>query len=290
MPIAVLGFGEAGGLISRDLVAAGADVRGYDPRVAVPDGVLGRADEADAVRDADIVLSVNSALDAEEALRNALPALRPGTIWADLNTGSPGLKRRLAATAAERGAVVVDVALMATVPGNGLRTPMVVSGEETATARYARVLGALGARVEVMAGPAGVAISRKLLRSVFYKGTAAAVVEALAAARAAGCEDWLREMIADELARFSRQTLDRLVDGSHRHARRRAEEMAAATEQLRELGVAPLVADAARRLLADLAGAAEPPGPRDGEQDAAPAAGPGAPAGSAPAGAAGQPA
>ncbi|MBX6389967.1 MAG: NAD(P)-dependent oxidoreductase [Frankia sp.] len=294
VPIAVLGLGEAGGLISRDLVAAGADVRGYDPRVAAPDGVLGRADEADAVRDADIVLSVNSALDAQDALRNALPALRAGTIWADLNTGSPGLKRRLAAIAAECGAVVVDVALMATVPGNGLRTPMVVSGEEAATARYAQVLGALGARVEVMAGPAGVAISRKLLRSVFYKGTAAAVVEALAAARAAGCEDWLREMIADELTRFNRQTLDRLVDGSHRHARRRAEEMAAAAEQLRELGVPPLVADAARGLLADLASAAEPPAPpatpRGRQPDAATVTGADAPAGSAAASATGQPA
>ena len=31
--IAVLGFGEAGSLIARDLVRAGAAVRGYDPAV-----------------------------------------------------------------------------------------------------------------------------------------------------------------------------------------------------------------------------------------------------------------
>ena len=64
--IAVLGLGEAGTPISLDLVAAGADVRGYDPLVAAPSGVAGRADEADAVRDADVVLSLNSALDAED--------------------------------------------------------------------------------------------------------------------------------------------------------------------------------------------------------------------------------
>jgi 3-hydroxyisobutyrate dehydrogenase-like beta-hydroxyacid dehydrogenase len=43
--IAVLGFGEAGSLIARDLVAAGAAVRGFDPKVPPPDGVVGAAAE-----------------------------------------------------------------------------------------------------------------------------------------------------------------------------------------------------------------------------------------------------
>jgi 3-hydroxyisobutyrate dehydrogenase-like beta-hydroxyacid dehydrogenase len=34
--IAVLGFGEAGSLLAGDLVAAGATVRGYDPKVPAP--------------------------------------------------------------------------------------------------------------------------------------------------------------------------------------------------------------------------------------------------------------
>jgi 3-hydroxyisobutyrate dehydrogenase-like beta-hydroxyacid dehydrogenase len=34
--IAVLGFGEAGTLLAGDLVAAGATVRGYDPKVPAP--------------------------------------------------------------------------------------------------------------------------------------------------------------------------------------------------------------------------------------------------------------
>jgi len=249
--IAVLGLGEAGTPISLDLVAAGADVRGYDPLVAAPSGVAGRADEADAVRDADVVLSLNSALDAEDCLRHALPALRPGTVWADLNTASPGLKLRLASAASGRGAAVADVALMAPVPGRGLRTPMVASGP--GAARFAAVLGAFGADVELLDGPPGAAISRKLLRSVFYKGLAAAVVEALAGARAAGCEAWLRENIATELAGFDAETLTRLEEGTHKHARRRAEEMAAATAQLRELGITPRVSGAAAALLSDLA-------------------------------------
>jgi 3-hydroxyisobutyrate dehydrogenase-like beta-hydroxyacid dehydrogenase len=247
--IALLGLGEAGSAIGRDLVAAGADVRGYDPRVPSVAGVVARADEADAVRDADLVLCATSSHDALPALTSALPGLRPGTIWADLNTASPGVKVALA-EAAGSAADVVDVALMAPVPGKGLGTPMLVSGP--AAGRFTELLTPLGAQVTVQPGPVGEAISRKLLRSVFYKGLAAAVVEALAAGDAAGCGDWLRANISAELVGFDGTTIDRLVDGTHRHARRRADEMAAATEQLTELGVQPRIAAAARDLLTEL--------------------------------------
>ncbi len=248
--IALLGLGEAGSEIARDLLAAGADVRGYDPRVAAPPGVLPRADEAAAVADADLVLSVNSSHDAVVALVNALPALRPGTVWADLNTASPRVKTALVDQLAGRDVPVVDVALMSPVPGKGVHTPMLVSGD--GAARYAEVLAGFGVEVAIQPGPAGEAISRKLLRSVFYKGLAAAVVEALAAAEAAGCADWLRDNISVELAGFDERTIDRLVDGTHRHARRRADEMTAATDQLTELGVPPRIAAAARDLLVEL--------------------------------------
>jgi 3-hydroxyisobutyrate dehydrogenase-like beta-hydroxyacid dehydrogenase len=253
--IAVLGLGEAGSEIARDLVAAEADVRGYDPRPITVDGVATRAGEADAVADAGLVLSVNSSHDAMTALVNALPGLRSGTIWADLNTTSPGLKAALAARAEGSGVRVVDVALMAPVPGKGLRTPMLVSGE--AAEEYRQVLSALGAEVTVQPGPPGEAISRKLLRSVFYKGLAAAVVEAVRGAEAAGCADWLRANISAELTGFDEATIGRLEEGSRTHARRRADEMAAATEQLHELGVPPRIAPAARDVLVELRDAAD---------------------------------
>jgi 3-hydroxyisobutyrate dehydrogenase-like beta-hydroxyacid dehydrogenase len=248
--IGILGLGEAGSLIALDLVAAGADVRGFDPAVPSPPGVSSRSDDADAVRDADLVLSVNSAHDARAAFDNALPALRPGTVWAEMNTASPGLKRQLAEDAAAHGVDVVDVALMAPVPGNGLRTPMVAAGP--AATRFAAMVGPYGASVDVVDGPVGTAISRKLLRSVFYKGLAAAVMEALAGAEVAGCANWLRANIAGELAGFDERTVDRLVTGSQKHAHRRVDEMAAAAEQLRELAVQPRIASAAEDLLREL--------------------------------------
>jgi 3-hydroxyisobutyrate dehydrogenase-like beta-hydroxyacid dehydrogenase len=248
--IAVLGLGEAGSLIAADLAAAGAIVQGYDPEVPAPAGVRAADSDAAAVDGASIVLSVNSAADATDALRAALPALTAGTIWADLNTATPRLKERLAALGGQ-AARVVDVALMSPVPGRGLHTPMIASGP--AAAELAAVLGGYGAAVEVLDGPVGAAATRKLLRSVFYKGMAAAVTEALEAARAAGLEEWLSGDIRDELVRSNAGTLDRLVDGSRKHAVRRREEMAAATELLSDLGIPPRIAPAARDVLEALA-------------------------------------
>jgi 3-hydroxyisobutyrate dehydrogenase-like beta-hydroxyacid dehydrogenase len=242
--IAVLGLGEAGSVIARDLLAAGAGVRGYDPAVSAGPGLVDAGSEAEAARGADLVLSVNSSKAAVDAFRAGLPGVGPGAVWADLNTASPGTKRELASIAEARGVPFADVAMMAPVPGRGLRVPMLASGD--AADRYAGLLAPLGADIEVLAGPAGLAASKKLLRSVFYKGMAAAIVEALEAARAAGQEQWLREHIAAELTGADARSVERIVDGTVRHAVRRAAEMQAAADMLTELGVQPVMADASR--------------------------------------------
>jgi len=255
--VAVLGLGEAGSLIARDLAAAGAHVRGFDPAVPAPPGVEPAAGDADACRGADLVLSLTTAGESEDALRQALAGLggRGGlggsTAYADANTAAAGLKQRLAGLAGQAGVPFADVAIMAPVPPRGLRTPMLASGP--AAAEVASLLGGCGASVGVLPGPPGVAATRKLLRSVFYKGMAAAVVEALRAAEAAGQADWLREHIAAELAGADLATAARLEQGSYQHARRRAHEMAAASELLEELGVPPRVARASQQWLEELA-------------------------------------
>jgi 3-hydroxyisobutyrate dehydrogenase-like beta-hydroxyacid dehydrogenase len=256
--VAVLGLGEAGSLIARDLAAAGARVRGYDPAVTAAGPVLDTASEADAARGAHLVLSVNSAKAAVEAFKAGLPGLLPDVLWADLNTASPGTKRQLADLAEDAGVPFADVAMMAPVPGRGLRVPMLASGP--GAARYAALLGPLGAAVELLDGPAGLAASKKLLRSVFYKGMAASIVEALDAARAAGEEQWLAEHIAAELAAADAAIVDRIIEGTRRHAVRRAAEMEAAADMLTELGVPPLMADASRALHERLTEDELPPG------------------------------
>lgn len=250
--IAVLGFGEAGSLIARDLVAAGAIVRGFDPKVPAPPGVTGADSDAAAAAGADLVLSVNSAGDAVAALTASLGALAPGVRWADLNTAAPGTKQRLAGIGQEHGIDVTDIAMMAPVPGRGLRVPMLASGHGADL--VAATLRGYGAGIEVLDGPAGLAATRKLLRSVYYKGMAASIVEALEAARAAGLEDWLTAHIAEDLAKHDAAMLTRIVTGTRTHAVRRGHEMAAATEMLADLGVEPEMAAASQHLHERLAG------------------------------------
>lgn len=125
---------------------------------------------------------------------------------------------------------------------------MLVSGN--GAERCSGLLVPLGADVEVVDGPPGAANSRKLLQSVVYKGLAAVIVEGLEGARAAGLEDWFRDHIAAEL--LDAATVDRMVTGTHAHAKRRAEEMAAAADQLRDLGVEPRVTLATRDLLREI--------------------------------------
>lgn len=245
--IAVLGLGEAGGALAHDLAIAGATVRGYDPAVPASDGILDTGGEADAVSGADLVLSVNSSAAAIDALRAGIGALAPDALWADMNTASPGVKQELQRVAGEHGRSCTDIAIMAPVPGLGLRVPMMASGPDAP--RVAAFLEPLGATVEVLEGPPGLAASRKLLRSVFFKGLSSAVVEALEAARAAGCEAWLRENIVAELTKANESTVDRLVNGTYKHAVRRSAEMAAAADMLNELGIPPTVAGASRDLL-----------------------------------------
>lgn len=249
--VAVLGLGEAGGEIARGLAAAGARVRGFDPVRRAPKGVEVAAGDADACRGADLVLSLTTAAEAEQALSQALPGVSATAVYADANTAAAGLKQRLARLAGGAGLAFADVAIMAPVPGRGMHVPMMASGP--AARAVSGILGACGGSVDVVDGPAGTAATRKLLRSVFYKGMAAAAIEALAAARAAGCEEWLRGHIAAELSAADHSTLARLEEGSHRHALRRSHEMAAASDLLGELAVPCRVARASQLWLEDLA-------------------------------------
>jgi 3-hydroxyisobutyrate dehydrogenase-like beta-hydroxyacid dehydrogenase len=256
--VAVLGLGEAGSLLARDLVRGGAQVRGWDPN---PHGDLSEIPFApsfeDAVGGATIVLSVNWAIVAHEVARDTLPFLRRGTLFADLNTAGPGLKAELAEIVAPSGAAFVDVAMMAPVPPLGIRVPMFLAGD--GAERLAPFLRRFGTPADVVGARPGEAAARKLCRSVFFKGMSAAVCEALQAARAAGVEDWLRSDITKTFVNADASTLDRVVDGTYKHAKRRGHEMRDASALLVELGIPATIATATAESLERIAQENEAP-------------------------------
>jgi 3-hydroxyisobutyrate dehydrogenase-like beta-hydroxyacid dehydrogenase len=249
--VAVLGLGEAGGAIAADLAASGAEVRAWDPVVEEPPSGVRMAPSGEAaVTGASAVLSVNTAAAALELARELRPALGAGQLYADLNTASPALKAEIAATVRPSGALFADVALMGPVPGRGLRTPSVVSGDGASL--FAELFAPRGMPVELVEGGPGAAAARKLLRSVFMKGLAAAAIESLAAAREAGHEEWLHDQLGATLAEADSALLERLLSSSRRHAGRRVHEMESARTMLAELGVEPRVCAAALEWLRDL--------------------------------------
>jgi 3-hydroxyisobutyrate dehydrogenase-like beta-hydroxyacid dehydrogenase len=245
--VALLGLGEAGSRLAADLESAGIDLRGYDPQAGDVQIAVRAPDLESAVAGCDVVLSVNTAAVALEVTATAVPALRDGAIYADLNTASPELKRRLAALT-EGVARFADVALLGPVPARGLGTPALASGDGARA--FADAFGPLGMPVEVVSERPGDAAALKLLRSVFMKGLAAAAVESLRAGEAAGHADWLRQELADVIGE---PLLERLLEGSRRHAVRRVDELEAARELLLELGIEPRIASASAAVLAGLA-------------------------------------
>jgi 3-hydroxyisobutyrate dehydrogenase-like beta-hydroxyacid dehydrogenase len=250
--VAVLGLGEAGSALAADLVAAGVDVHGFDPGdVATPPGVTRHPDAASAVGDVEVVIAVTASANAEAALLDALPAVAPGTVYADLSTGSPGSKRHLDELAAAAGVGFADVALMAPVPGRGLRTPAVASGP--AAARFVEIIHPLGMPVEYDGDFTGNAATRKLLRSIVMKGLAGVLRESMEAAQRAGLADETWSNLVDQLTNADEVLLRRLAEARGSHALRRVEEMEAAEQLLVELGVEPTMTRATVASLRQLA-------------------------------------
>lgn len=242
MRVAVVGLGEAGSIYSADLAARGTSVTGADPRVSTPPpGVVLAPDIATCVAHADLVLSLVGAKDATSVLADALPAMDPSAVFADLNTAAPEHKRRLATMAAERGIRFVDVAILAPVPRARIDTPLLLSG--AGAQHLLPMLTGWGIPAHAVGPEAGIAAGHKLLRSVFMKGLAALVLESTTAAEQFGARDWVRDQIASELGDSGDAIVRHLLEGTERHAVRREAEMRDAQSFLQSLGAAHPMTD-----------------------------------------------
>jgi 3-hydroxyisobutyrate dehydrogenase-like beta-hydroxyacid dehydrogenase len=249
--VAVFGLGEAGSAIAADLVQSGVRTVGWDPQPKrIPPDVTLAPDPAAAVAEADVILVLTPARAAPDVARVLLPHLRDGQVYADGTTASPGYKRGIASLLQPAGILFADVALLAPVPGRGLRTPALASGPGAEA--FAAWAEPLGMPVRVLGPEVGVASGRKLVRSVFMKGLAACAIEALQAAEALGCTEEVYRDIAQTLQDADEALLRRLLDGTRTHAARRAQEMRDTVELLESLRIPARVARACVEWLDEL--------------------------------------
>lgn len=253
--LALIGFGEVGDIFARGLLAnAGVTLAAYDilfdenrrTDEAKAAGVRIASNAADAVQGAQFVISAVTASAALDVAETVAPHLRPGQIFLDINSASPNIKRRGAAAIEAAGGSFVEAAVMAPVPGPGLRVPILAGGAQAAEA--AERLNRLGMNITPVATEIGHASAMKLCRSIVIKGLEAIMIDCAAASRLSGVETEVYASLAGTFPSIDWPKLaEHMAQRVHQHGRRRAAEMREAADMLVDLGLDPGLCQAIAR-------------------------------------------
>lgn len=246
--IALIGFGEVGGIFAADLKAAGSpDVAVYDLKLEDPAlapamhekaqaaGMRVAASLAAVVAGMDIVISAVTASSVMDVARTAAPHLVAGQIFFDVNSASPETKRTAAAIVEAGGAHYVEGAVMAPVPAPRLNVPILAGGPQAEAA--AEALNALGMKVRPVSETHGRASAMKLCRSIMIKGIEALIIDCARSAKAWEVEAEVFGSLNDTFPGVDFAKLAETMAGRVRqHGVRRAAEMREAADMVADLG------------------------------------------------------
>jgi 3-hydroxyisobutyrate dehydrogenase-like beta-hydroxyacid dehydrogenase len=248
----LIGFGEAGSILSAGLVKAGAQsVAAFDIKFDTAEGpamkerakaagVHPAATPAEAAAGAEIVIAALTASSSVDAARTAAAYIKPNQYYLDINSVSPGKKREAASIIDGAGGRFVDVAVMAPVPPYGITVPMAVGGKWGQA--VADRLIPFGFRIDVFDREIGYVSAMKMCRSVMIKGIESLIVEAMTAAVSYDVVDQvipsLDEYFKGKDWRWQAEYMfGRVVE----HGERRAAEMREAAKTVAEIGLEPLM-------------------------------------------------
>jgi 3-hydroxyisobutyrate dehydrogenase len=193
LTVAVLGTGIMGAGMARNLAAAGHDVRAWNRTIARAEplaehGVRVVADSAEAVRDADVVLTMLLDGPAVLDVMNAVaPALREGAVWAQCSTVGPQAQGELAAFAARHGLLFLDAPVVGTKqPAESGQLIVLAAGPAAARPVADRVFDAVGRRTVWVGedGAGGPASALKLVVNSWVLAVTNATGEVMALAKA----------------------------------------------------------------------------------------------------------
>jgi 3-hydroxyisobutyrate dehydrogenase-like beta-hydroxyacid dehydrogenase len=252
--IAIIGFGEVGGIFGSDFAKQGIKVSVFDilfhsrrrrkPMLAKAHlcGVTAAESLEGCIHGCPLVISAVTASSALQVAKQAGKILRKGQVFLDLNSVSPATKRKAAAHLETSHAHFVEAAVMAPVPGQRLKVPMLLGGASAKEA--ARQLASLGMNAMALSDQIGIASAVKMCRSVIIKGIEALAVESLLAARRYGAEEKVIQSLAATYPSmgWDGRLPDYLVSRVSEHGRRRAAEMREVANALREVGISPTMA------------------------------------------------
>ena len=241
MRIALIGYGEVGRILAEDLCAGGHSVAAFDtqPLFAVQAGVRKAASHADAVADAELIVSAVTASQTLAVAEVVALAIAQRAFFLDFNSASPGAKQRAAALIDAAGGRYVEGAVMTSVPPYRIKVPLLLGGPHAAALLpLLNRVGFVAARV--VSDQLGVASATKMCRSVMIKGLKAMVIEGFTAARHYGVEDAVIASLQETFAGIDWEKqgaylFQRVIE----HGRRRSEEVREVAVTVREAGLAP---------------------------------------------------
>lgn len=222
--VGVVGLGNIGGALARNLVADGAAVTVHDTdaakvRALVEAGATAAADVGALAACAPITLASLPTPDVVEAVATGwLAGAPPDAIFVDLSTNAPRVVEALGARMAAAGRHLLECPLTGGAPGAEHRMLVFMVGGEAATlARVRPLLDRLG-RATFHVGPLGRGNVAKLVNSLLAFEATIGSLEALAVAVKAGVD--LRTMI--DVVRTSgagNVYTERLVEGVNERGR-----------------------------------------------------------------------
>lgn len=192
--VALLGTGTMGAGMARNIARAGMPLRVWnrthdkaEPLAEV--GATVAATPAEAVRDADIVITVLFDADSvATVMQQAREALSPGTLWVQQSTVGVEGADRLGALAEELGVVYVDAPVLGTrKPAEDGALVVLASGPAEAAERLAPVFEAIGSRTSWL-GPAGAGSRLKLAANAWVLVVVEGIAESLTLTRSLGLD------------------------------------------------------------------------------------------------------
>ncbi len=250
--VGIVGYGEVGKTFAIGLKPSVQSVCAWDLKFdaaasrdaelahAAGAGIAGCGSMQALCAGADLLLSAVTASNTLAVAQEAARHIRPGAVFLDLNSASPGTKQAAAALIDGAGGFYVEAGVMTSVPPYGVRVPMLLGGARAA--ELAAVLRGWGMDATAVSDKLGVTSAIKMCRSVMIKGLEALVIESYATARAYGVEDHMVPTLQETFPGIDWQQqgayfFSRVVQ----HGQRRAEEMREAANTVREAGFEPFM-------------------------------------------------
>jgi 3-hydroxyisobutyrate dehydrogenase-like beta-hydroxyacid dehydrogenase len=258
--VGFIGFGEVAAVFSSALKGEVGEVLAFDVLAEQPGGMERLAQRAggsrirfvplsELVARSNWILSTVPTDVAESVARRAMADLAPGKYYLDLNATAPAVKQAIAKLIAPTGAHFVEGAILTAVGVTGARTRILIG--DAAGPGSAEILTALGLNAAFYHREIGRASAFKLLRSIFSKGLEALLLEFLVAGRRAGLQDELWREVVDL---FVQNSFERVAENWVRtHAtahERRYHEVVQVAEEMRALGLDPVMTEATEAFFA----------------------------------------